>query len=89
MQSLNKGGRRAAAATVAATEEEVQEEGATGEVAKVVVVTAAVRGGVEKEAVATVVAVRPRSARRPQSAHSEAKYPRQSRRVSSTVGWYF
>ncbi len=86
MQSLKKGGRRATAATVAATEEEVQEE---GEVAKVVVVTASVRGGVEKEAVATVVAVRPRSARRPQSAHSEAKYPRQSRRVSSTVGWYF
>jgi hypothetical protein len=83
---LKKGGRRATAATVAATEEEVQEE---GEVAKVVVVTASVRGGVEKEAVATVVAVRPRSARRPQSAHSEAKYPRQSRRVSSTVGWYF
>jgi hypothetical protein len=86
LQSLKKGGRRATAATVAATEEEVQEE---GEVAKVVVVTASVRGGVEKEAVATVVAVRPRSARRPQSAHSEAKYPRQSRRVSSTVGWYF
>ena len=89
MQSRRQGGRRAAAATVAATEEEVQEEGATGEVAKVVAVTAAVRGGVEKEAVATVVAVRPRSARRPQSAHSEAKSPRRSRRVSSTVGWHW
>ena len=89
MQSRRQGGRRAAAATVAATEEEVQEEGATGAGAKAVVATAAVRGGVEKEAVATVVAVRPRSARRPQSAHSEAKSPRRSRRVSSTVGWHW
>ena len=74
---------------MAATEEEVQEEGAKGAGAKAVVATAAVRGGVEKEAVVTVVAVRPRSARRPQSAHSEAKSPRRSRRVSSTVGWHW
>ena len=67
----------------------MQEEGATGEVAKVVVVTVAVRGGVEKEAVATVVAVRPRSARRPLSAHSEVKSPRRLHRVCSTVGWHW
>ena len=89
MQSLKKGGRRATAATVAATEEEVHEEGATGEVAKVVAATAVVRGGVEKEGVAMVVAVRPRSARRPQSAHSEVKSPRRLHRVCSTVGWHW
>jgi hypothetical protein len=74
---------------VAATEEEVHEEGATGEVAKVVAATAVVRGGMEKEGVATVVAVRPRSARRPLSAHSEVKSPRRLRRVCSTVGWHW
>jgi hypothetical protein len=36
-----------------------------------------------------VVAVRPRSARRPLSAHSEVKSPRRLRRVCSTVGWHW
>ena len=45
--------------------------------ATAVVATAAVRGVVEKEAAATVVAVRPRSARRLQSARSQATSPRQ------------
>ena len=74
---------------MAATEEEVHEEGSTGEVAKVVAATAVVRGGVEKEGVAMVVAVRPRSARRPLSAHSEVKSPRRLHRVCSTVGWHW
>ena len=74
---------------MAATEEEVHEEGATGEVAKVVAATAVVRGGVEQEGVAMVVAVRPRSARRPLSAHSEVKSPRRLHRVCSTVGWHW
>jgi hypothetical protein len=55
--------------------------------ATAVVATAAVRGVVEKEAAATVVAVLLRSARRLQSARSQATSPRQSRRGSSTVGW--
>jgi len=39
--------------------------------------------------VAMVVAVRPRSARRPLSAHSEVKSPRRLHRVCSTVGWHW
>jgi hypothetical protein len=55
--------------------------------ATAVVATAAVRGVVEKEAAATVVAVLLRSARRLQSARSQATSPRQSRRGCSSARW--